>query len=98
MFGNRKLTTSISVTINKEALHRVEVTRCLGILIDDKLTWKNHISLTKSKLSKCCTIMYRACIMIDRCGLSVLHHSLFCLILCTVLKYGATLMLQILSV
>ena len=57
MFENRKLNTSISIKINKEALGGVEVTKCLGILIDDKLTWKNHISLVKSKLSKCCAIM-----------------------------------------
>ena len=35
--------------------------------------------------------------MIDRCDLSVLYHS-FCLMLCAVPKYGATLMLQIFSV
>ena len=66
MFGNRQLNTSISIKINKEALDRVEVTTFLGILIDDKLTWKNPISLVKSKLSKCYAIMYRANIMIDR--------------------------------
>ena len=74
MFGNRKLNKSISIKINKEALDRGEVTKCLGILNDDKLTWKNHISLEKSKLSKCCAFMY---IMIGRCGLSVLYHTLF---------------------
>ena len=68
MFGNCKLNASISIEINKEALDRVEVTTFLGILINDKLTWKNHISLVKSKLSKCCAIMYRASIMTDRCG------------------------------
>ena len=38
MFGNRKLNTSISIKINKEALDKVEVTKWVGILIDDKLT------------------------------------------------------------
>ena len=50
MFGNFKLNNSISIKINKEALDKVEVTTCLGILISDKLMWKNHISLVKSKL------------------------------------------------
>ena len=57
IFGNRKMNTSIFIKINKKALDRVEVTKCLGILIDDKLTWKNLVSLVKSKLSKCCAIM-----------------------------------------
>ena len=67
-----KVNTIIFIKINKEALDIVEVTKCLGVLIDDKLMWKNHVSLVKSKLSKCCAIMYRASIMIDRCGLGVL--------------------------
>ena len=37
VFGNRKLNTIIFIKINKEALDIVEVTKCLGILIDDKL-------------------------------------------------------------
>ena len=77
VFGNRKLNTIIFIKINKEALDIVEVTKCLGILIDDKLMWKIHVSLVKSKLSKCCAIMFRDSAMIDRCGLRVLYHSLF---------------------
>ena len=73
MFGNRKLNTSIFIKSIKEALNRVEVTQFLDILIDDMLTWKNHISLFKSKLLKCCAIMCRTSITIDRCGLSVFH-------------------------
>ena len=37
VFQNRKLNTIIFIKINKEALDIVEVTKCLGILIDDKL-------------------------------------------------------------
>ena len=36
-FGNRKLTVDISVKINKETINRVNVTKCLGVMIDDKL-------------------------------------------------------------
>ena len=74
MFGNRKLNTSISININKEALERVEVTKFLSILTDEKLTWNNRISLVKSKLSKCCAIIYSASIVIDICGLNVIYH------------------------
>ena len=34
-----------------------KINLCGVILINDKLTWINHISLVKSKLSKCCAIM-----------------------------------------
>ena len=41
--GNRKLTVDISVKINKETINRGYVTIFLGVIIDDKLNWKNHV-------------------------------------------------------
>ena len=76
-FGNRKLTVDISVKINKETINRVNVTTFLGVMIDDKLNWKNHICLVKSKLSKRCAVMYRASFLIDRRGMHILYYSLF---------------------
>ena len=40
-FGNRILKTHISIHISKEEISKVEFTKFLGILIDNKLTWKN---------------------------------------------------------
>ena len=73
-FGNRKLTVDISVKINKETINRVNV---LGVMIDDKVNWKNHICLVKSKLSKRCAVMYRVSFLIDRHGMHILYYSLF---------------------
>ena len=52
IFGNRKLTADISVKINKEIINRVNATTFLGVMIDDKLNWKNHILSVRSKLSE----------------------------------------------
>ena len=71
------MTVDISVKINKETINRVNVTKCLGVMIDDKLNWKNHICLVKSKLSKSCAVMYRASFLIDRRGMHILYYSLF---------------------
>ena len=38
-FGKRKLTVDISIKMNKEVIKRVSVTKCLGVMIDDKLAW-----------------------------------------------------------
>ena len=65
--GNRSVKTRIFIKINN----------ILGVLIDAKLTWKNHISLVKSKLSKCCAIMQRANFVIDKRGMLILYNSLF---------------------
>ena len=43
----------------------------------NKLTWKHHIDLVKSKLSRSCAVMYRASFLIDRRGMHVLYFSLF---------------------
>ena len=48
-----------------------------AVMIDDKLTWKQHIDLVKSKLSRNCDIMYRASFLIDRRDMHVLYYSLF---------------------
>ena len=73
-FGKRKLTVDISIKMNKEVFN---VTKFLGVMIDDKLTWKHNIDLLKSKLSRSCAIMYRASFLIDRRGMHVLYYSLF---------------------
>ena len=53
IFGNLNVNTRNPLKVNNEEIIRVDVTTLLGVLIDAKLTWKNHISLVKSKLSKC---------------------------------------------
>ena len=53
------------------------VTKFLGILIDDRLNWKEHISLICSKLSKCIAIIYKAKQLLDREALVMLYDSLF---------------------
>ena len=59
------------IKINKVTINRVEPTKFLGVLIDNKLTWKHHISLLKSKLSKYCVFMYKTSFLIDRRGMRI---------------------------
>ena len=40
VFGNRILKTHIYIHISKEEISKVELTKCLGVFIDNKLTWK----------------------------------------------------------
>ena len=46
-FGKRKVTVDISIKINNEVINIVSVTKFVGVMIDDKLTWKHHIDLVK---------------------------------------------------
>ena len=58
-------------------LPRVAATKFLGIIIDDKLSWKPHIQSVKSKLSSVLSIMYKASKLINTTGMYTLYCSLF---------------------
>jgi len=37
--------------INSQNITRVESTKCLGVIIDEHLTWKEHINTVKNTIS-----------------------------------------------
>ena len=76
-FGNCRITADICDRINKEKINRINYTQFLGVVIDDKLNWKSHILSIRSKLSKCCAIMYRASSLINKHGMHILYYSFF---------------------
>ena len=43
---------NLCVGINGISTDRVYNTKCLGVMIDDKLNWKEHIKIIQSKISK----------------------------------------------
>ena len=50
LFGNRKHIDNVCISMNNSIITRVGATTFLGVIIDEKLTWKDHISLVRSKL------------------------------------------------
>jgi hypothetical protein len=52
--------SNYTISINGCAIDRVHETTFLGIIIDDKLTWKSHIDFIESKVSKSIGILLRA--------------------------------------
>ena len=78
VFGNSKQrNTILQVSIKNSQINRFYVTKFLGILIDERLNWKEHISLICSKLSKCIAIIYKAKHLLDKESLVMLYDSLF---------------------
>ena len=78
VFGNSKQrNTILQVSIKNSNIKRVYVIKFLGILIDDRLNWKEHISLICSKLSRCIAIIYKAKHLLDKHSLVMLYDSLF---------------------
>jgi len=44
--------TNFSVQINNRLLPRTECVKYLGVIIDDKLNWKPHVTLVEKQVSK----------------------------------------------
>ena len=55
----------------------VYVNTFLGVLIDHKLKWKQHVKMITSKLSKTIAIMNRTKYILDKNARLILYYSLF---------------------
>ena len=65
--------------MNQNILERVYETQ-FGIIIDDKVSWKAHMQLVKSKLAKTMSILYKAKLFLKASALITLylsHKSIF---------------------
>ena len=56
-------------------LERKTVTKSLGIILDESVTWKAHINIISTKISKSIGILYRARLIIPRKQLNQLYFS-----------------------
>ena len=58
-------------------IEKVNQYKYLGLIIDDKLTWKAHISYLKGKLSRSLGILYKLRHLVSKKVLITVFHSLF---------------------
>ena len=77
VFCGKKEIKDINIKINNENIERVYSTKFLGVIIDSKLTWKDHIHKLKTRLSKCISILYKCNSVIEISTLRTLYCSLF---------------------
>ncbi len=59
LFSSQRTDHDLNLAINNVPIQRVCEARFLGVIIDEKLTWTNHIKALKSKMSRYVGIMYR---------------------------------------
>ena len=76
IFKNTKMRTDINVTIDETNITEVKVTKFLGIMVYNRLSWKNHINVL-NKLSKTTAIMYHASRFLNQNTLRTIYCSLF---------------------
>jgi len=48
--SDKYLSTNINLSVAGEAIQRVDQSKFLGVLIDEKLTWQNHISQIRKRI------------------------------------------------
>ena len=65
----------LKLIINNYEIHREESIKFLGVLLDQHLTWKEHIKLTENKIAKNIGILYKARPYLDKRGLLCLYYS-----------------------
>ena len=58
--GNKKRTPpEINISINDSDIEKVSQFNFLGIVLDESLSWKNHITMITNKLSRINGVLHR---------------------------------------
>ena len=76
MFGLKHVPNTITLNINDTAIERVYCTKFLGVYIDSKLTWKDHIDHIALKVARGIGAINRAKHILPRNLLSVLYYTM----------------------
>ena len=70
-----KSATSLNIGIDDKNINEVNKTKFLGVIIDKKLTWKEHISYISSKISRGIGMIIKAKKRLNKDALVTLHYS-----------------------
>ena len=71
----KKLDHNVKLLIDGQAIDEVQKTKFLGIIIDNKLTWKWHIDHIAGKISRGIGIIIKARQYLNKSGLMYLYYS-----------------------
>ena len=74
--ANLKKITSFNVSINGKVLKRVNVAKCLGILIDEELNWSKHVDKVTKVTQRNVSIIKRAKDYLPFSSLKMLYNAL----------------------
>ena len=72
VFSNKHVDDIYTININGISINRVYVTKFLGVLIDSKLSWMEHIRHVRNKVAKSLSIVYKAKYLLTSASLYVL--------------------------
>lgn len=59
IFGLKKVPENVTVSVDGHALERKKSGKFLGVILDEKLTFKEHIEFVTQKISRLCGLLYK---------------------------------------
>ena len=74
--ANIRQAQSFNVNIRGTVLKRVQVTKCLGVLIDEELNWSKHVDKITKTLQRNISVIKRAKTYLPQRSLSLLYNCL----------------------
>ena len=72
----KQLKKSLTLKLDNKEIQRVDKTKFLGIIIDQHLTWKNHIDYITKKIIKTTGMLCRIRFYVSHVLLKILYNSL----------------------
>ena len=75
LFGNQRSSVDVNLCINGIQIERIKETRFLGLIVDEKLSWKPHIQHLVKKISKNIGIIYNTKEFFNKETLKLLYCS-----------------------
>ena len=76
MFGRRASDVAVKIKVNGIEIQRVKQHKVLGVIIDDKLSWKPQVSHLRGKIARSISILWKAQHCFNQKALLVLYWSL----------------------
>ena len=73
---NKKFKHDLKISINEENIKQVQNINFLGIVIDEFLTWRDHIDLIAKKIIKCADIISRIRHFTNLNSLKLIYYAL----------------------
>ena len=76
--SKRNIDTSLfTLKINNLSIERSDCIQYLGVLLDDKLSWKYHIQKLHKKLSKICWLIFKLRQYVPLSTRKLIYYSMF---------------------